>query len=106
EAGKVYEIIYNTVGAPLIGLGFLALRDCGSFFKYASAAAGNPCAGSIDRTYMYGASQSGRTVREFLYLGLNLDEEGRVVCDGMLPHTGSSRLGEFNFRFAQPSSNH
>jgi hypothetical protein len=106
QSGKVYEIVYNTVGATLIGLGFLAMRDCGSFFKYGTAAEGNPCAGSLERAYMYGASQSGRTVREFIYLGLNLDEAGRMVCDGLLPHTSSSRLGEFNLRFDQPSSNH
>ncbi|MCH7706782.1 MAG: hypothetical protein IIB33_07010, partial [Chloroflexi bacterium] len=92
--------------APVIGLGFLAMRDCTSFFRYATAEQGNPCAGSIERAYAYGASQSGRFVREFIYLGLNLDEDGRLVYDGLMPHTGSSRLGEFNFRFGQPSSNH
>jgi hypothetical protein len=106
KSGKVYEIIYNTIGAKVIGLGFLALRDCGSFFKYGSAEEGNPCAGAIERSYLYGVSQTGRTVREFLYMGINLDEEGRQVYDGMMPHTGSSRLGEFNMRFGQPSSNH
>ena len=32
KSGKIYEIIYTTVGAPVIGLGFLAMRDCTSFF--------------------------------------------------------------------------
>ena len=106
QSGKVYEIIYNTIGAPVIGLGFLAMRDCTSFLRYGTEQQGNPCAGTIDRAYAFGASQSGRFVREFLYLGLNLDEAGRLVYDGVMPHTGSSRLGEFNFRFGQPSSNH
>ena len=106
QSGKVYEIIYNTVGAPVIGLGFLAVRDCASFFKYGSAEDGNPCADTIDRAYAHGSSQTGRFLREFLYLGLNLDEEGRLVYDGALPHTASSRFGEFNIRFGQPSSNH
>ena len=106
KSGKVYEIIYNTVGAPVIGLGFLAMSDCSSFFRYATEEQGNPCAGNITKAYAFGASQSGRFVREFAYLGLNLDEDNRIVYDGLLPHTGSSRLGEFNMRFGQPSSNH
>lgn len=105
QAGKVYEVIYTTLGATIIGLGFLAIRDCAGFFRYATAAQGNPCAGTTDRAYVYGVSQTGRTLREFLYLGLNLDEAGRLVFDGAMPHVGSSRLGEFNFRFGQPSSN-
>ncbi|MBI4499111.1 MAG: hypothetical protein HY689_14575 [Chloroflexi bacterium] len=105
EPGKVYEIVYTTVGAPVIGLGFLAMRDCISFLKYGTAAQGNPCAESIQYAYGYGASQSGRFLREFLYLGLNRDELGRMVLDGALPHTGSSRRGEFNIRFGQPSTN-
>ena len=106
KAGKVYEIIYETVGAPVIGLGFLAMRDCPSFLKYGTPQNGNPCAGTLDRAYAYGASQSGRFIREYIYLGVNLDEENRVAFDGLMPHTGSSRLGEFNMRFGQPSSNH
>lgn len=106
KSGKIYEIIYTTVGAPVIGLGFLAMRDCTSFFRYGSGKQGNPCAGNISRAYAFGPSQSGRFVREFAYLGLNLDEQNRLVYDGLLPHTGSSRLGEFNIRFGQPSSNH
>jgi hypothetical protein len=36
---------------------------------------------------------------------MNEDEQGRQVFDGLLTVVGSSRRGEFNFRFAQPSSN-
>jgi hypothetical protein len=42
-------------------------------------------------------------VRHFLYLGLNVDEAGRQVYDGLLPHVAGARRGEFNHRFAQPS---
>ncbi len=48
---------------------------------------------------------NGRWLREFLYWGLNRDEAGRVVFEGMMPHIGSSRRGEFNLRFGQPSTN-
>lgn len=103
--GAVYEIVYNSIGAPVIGLGFLAVRDSTAFLKYASAEEGNPCAGSISYAYAYGASQTGRYLREMLYLGLNADSQGRRVFDGVQIHTGSSRRGEFNLRFGQPSTN-
>jgi hypothetical protein len=105
EAGKVYELTYTALGAPIVGLGFLAYRDAASFLKHGSATEGNPLAGAIDYAYAYGQSMNGRWLREFLYWGLNRDESGRMVFDGMLPHTGSSRRGEFNIRFGQPSTN-
>jgi alpha/beta hydrolase family protein len=113
QPGKVYEITYTAIGAPVIGLGFLAYRDASSFLKYASAEEGNPLrqgsgqalAGAVGHAYAWGQSMNGRWLREFLYLGLNRDEAGRVVFDGMLPHIGSSRRGEFNLRFGQPSTN-
>ena len=105
EAGKVYELTYTALGAPIVGLGFLAYRDAASFLKHGSAAEGNPLAGAIDYAYAYGQSMNGRWLREFLYWGLNRDESGRIVFDGMLPLTGSSRRGEFNIRFGQPSTN-
>ncbi len=105
EAGKVYEITYTALGAPIVGLAYLAYRDAASFLKHGSAAEGNPLAGAIDHAYAYGQSMNGRWLREFLYWGLNRDEAGRMVFDGMLPLTGSSRRGEFNLRFGQPSTN-
>lgn len=105
QPGKVYEIIYTTEGAPVIGLGFLAMRDSVGFLKYGSAAEGNPSAGSLDRAFAFGSSMSGRVLREFIYLGLNADEADRQVFDGVLINTASSRRGEFNLRFGQPSTN-
>ena len=104
QPGKVYQVIYNTTGAPIAGAGLLATRDIASFLRYAGEADGNPCAGGIDAAYSFGVSQSGRFLRHFLYLGLNLDEEGRPVFDGFIPHVAGGKRGEFNHRFAQPSS--
>jgi hypothetical protein len=103
EPGKVYEVIYRTNTCPVVGTGLLAMRDFTAFLHHGSADDGNPCAGRIDRTYDYGRSQSGRFMRHFLYLGLNLDEEGRQVFDGLLPQVAGGRRGQFNHRFAQPS---
>ena len=105
EPGKVYHVIYGTTGAPVVGLGLLAARDCVAFLRHGEAAAGNPCAGDIRHAYAFGASQSGRYLRQFLYLGLNEDEAERLVFDGMIVHiAGGKRGGDFNQRFGQPSS--
>jgi hypothetical protein len=102
--GKVYQVIYTTTGAPVVGCGLLATRDFGSFLKYGSAAQDNPCAGDLEYAYSFGVSQSGRFLRHFLYLGLNQDEQDRTVFDGLIPHVAGGKHGEFNHRFAQPSS--
>src|SRR6266851_1159755 len=87
-----------------LGLGLLAARDVVSFLRHGSAA-GNPCAGDIRHAYAFGASQSGRFLRQLLYLGLNEDEAERLVFDGMLVHiAGGKRGGDFNMRFGQPSA--
>lgn len=101
--GRVYEVVYRTASSPVVGAGLLAVRDAVAFLRHGDAAAGNPCAGRIDHTFGFGMSQSGRFLRHFLYLGLNLDEAGRPVFDGLLPHVAGARRGEFNSRFAQPS---
>jgi Alpha/beta hydrolase domain len=102
--GRVYQVIYTTTGAPIAGCGLLATRDFGSFLRYGAAGDGNPCAGDIQHAYSFGVSQSGRFLRHFLYLGLNQDEQDRMVFDGLIPHVGGGKHGEFNHRFAQPSS--
>ncbi len=102
--GKVYQVIYATTGAPVVGAGLLATRDLAAFLRYADTAAGNPCAGRLERAYSFGSSQSGRFLRDLVYYGLNWDEAGRPVFDGLIPHVAGAKHGEFNQRFAQPSS--
>jgi hypothetical protein len=104
EPGKVYQVTYTTSGAPVVGVGLLATRDLVSFLRNEEDAASNPCAGSLQRAYAFGASQSGRVLRHFLYLGLNQDEADRTVFDGLIAHIAGGRRGEFNQRFGQPSS--
>lgn len=103
KTGWIYELIYDTEGSRVMGLGFLGLRDLVSFLRHGSkdsAGAANPLAGSIDKVYGYGASLAGRVVREFVYEGWNRDAEGRRVFDAVQTHTGIGRL-YFNMRFAQ-----
>ncbi|MBI4498709.1 MAG: hypothetical protein HY689_12520 [Chloroflexi bacterium] len=106
EPGKLYELVYTAQGAPVVGAGLLAVRDVVAWLKYGDATAGNPCAGTVRYAYGFGASQSGRFLRQFLYLGLNEDEQGRMVFDGLIPHIAGARRGEFNLRFGQPSKAH
>ena len=102
--GKQYEVTYTTTGAPVIGLGLLTARDAVSFLRHGNVDEGNPCVANIQHAYAFGASQSGRYLREFLYLGLNVDEQRRPVFDGVLAHiAGGRRGGDFNQRFGQPS---
>jgi hypothetical protein len=103
EAGKIYQVVYTTRGSRIVGLGFAAVRDVVSFLKYASAAVGNPCAGTLDFAYAFGASQSGRFLRQLIHLGLNEDEAGRMALDGIIAHIAGGMRGEFNLRFGQPS---
>ena len=104
EPGKVYQVIYSTTGAPIVGLGLLATRDLATFLRYGGGGDDNVCPGGLERAYTFGVSQSGRFLRLFLYLGLNRDEAGRVVFNGFMPHVAGGKRGEFNQRFAQPSS--
>ena len=101
EPGRVYHAVYTTQGAPVVGTGLLAVRDVAAFLRRPSP--NNPVAGGFERVFGYGVSQTGRLLRHFMYLGLNLDEEGRAVFDGLIPHVAGGRRGEFNHRFAQPS---
>src|SRR5438874_13452814 len=39
-----------------------------------------------------------------LYLGLNQDEQDRIVFDGFIPLVAGGGRGEFNQRFGQPSN--
>lgn len=102
QPGKIYYIIYTTEGAPVVGTGLLAVREIAAFFRHASEL--NPVSEGFEKVFGYGVSQTGRLLRHFLYLGLNLDEEGRMVYDALIPHVAGGRRGEFNHRFAQPSA--
>jgi hypothetical protein len=102
EAARAQAAAYRTERAPIAGAGLLATRDVASFLRY-SESDDNPVTGGIDRAYGFGISQTGRMLRHFLYLGMNLDEENRQVFDGLIPHVGGARRGEFNHRFGQPS---
>ena len=102
QPGKIYHIVYTTEGAPVVGTGLLAVRDVASWLRKPSPL--NLVDGGFERVYGFGVSQTGRMLRHFIYLGLNLDEEGEAAYDGLMPHVAGGRRGEFNHRCAQPSN--
>ena len=101
EPGKIYRVTYTSVNTIANGIGLLATRDWVSFLR--NGAKGIECS-TLDTVYGFGHSQSGRFLRHLIYLGLNLDAQNKKVFDGIIAHAAGARRGEFNQRFAQPSS--
>ena len=105
DAGAIYELIYSARDPKVMGLGFAATRDVVSFLHNDAAdAAGNanPLTGRIDRAVGFGLSQSGRFLQDYLYLGFNADEAGRIVFEGLMPHISGGKKTFTNYRFSQP----
>jgi hypothetical protein len=108
DAGALYEFIYTAKDPSAQGMAFAAFRDVAAFLRWEKGAA-NPLASAgrvtVDRAMLHGISQSGRFVRDYLYLGFNEDVQGRQVYDAMLPHIPGTRRTYTNARFAQPGRN-
>lgn len=97
EPGKTYEIAYRAANPPVAGLGFVAMRDFASWLKYRPAAES-----PVRFTYAFGASQSGRFLRDFLYQGFNADERDRQVFDGVMAHIAGAARIDLNARWSTP----
>jgi hypothetical protein len=104
KPGHLYELTYRARDPQVLGLGFAAARDLGTFLKFADrddAGGANPVLISNAKTIVMGSSQSGRFIRSLIHLGFNRDEQGRTVFDGAFPHIGGG-LMPLNVRFGQP----
>jgi hypothetical protein len=97
EPGRVYELTYPSVDGQVAGVGFAAMRDAASAFRYRDDL---PVSGTS--AYIFGISQSGRFLRQFLAEGFNVDEKDRRSFDAVWPHIAGAGLGSFNERFAKP----
>lgn len=102
EAGKIYQLVYESAIAPVAGCGLLALRDVATWLRADTEQ--NPLHARAGHLYAWGISQTGRMLRHFLSLGLNVGEDGVRAYDGMYIHVAGARRGAFNHRFAQPSN--
>ena len=93
EPGRIYTVVYRTRRCPVVGVGLAAVRDFASFLRHEGDPAANPLAGAVDHAYGFGVSQSGRFLRTLLFHGMNTDEAGRPVFDGVHAHIGGGRRG-------------
>ncbi|HSV52584.1 MAG TPA: alpha/beta hydrolase domain-containing protein [Burkholderiaceae bacterium] len=104
DAAKLYQVVFKSADAYVLGVGFAAWRDLGMFFKTArvdDAGTPNPVAGAVAHSIGRGVSQSGNFLRGWLHLGFNRDEAQRQVHDGLWPIIAGRRIA-LNFRWAQP----
>jgi hypothetical protein len=103
DRGAIFEFIYRARDPIVMGIGFAAIRDIVSFLRYATK--DNPLAPQgrprIRHALGFGISQSGRVLRDQVYLGFNEDLAGRRVFDGVLPVVAGSRRTCINWQFAQ-----
>lgn len=99
---KLYEFWYDAKAPLVSGIGFAATRDVVSFLRYGGE--GNPLAHpGVTHAISFGVSLSGRFLRHFLELGMNRDEDGRRVFDGVYPHISGAGKTFANARWAMPS---
>lgn len=98
--GSIYTLVYRSCGARVTGCGLLALRDAADSLRVGEG----PLPGGIRTVLAFGASQTGRLLRHLLHLGLNTGADGGRVFDGVHVHIAGGQRGDFNHRFAQPSS--
>jgi hypothetical protein len=122
DAGAIYRFEYVARDPTVMGLGFAATRDLIAFLRHAPASQGNPLAdiarapcprnarggcanpdgGIFASAIAFGASQSGRYLRDFVYQGFNRDRDGRRVFDGVMAVIAGARQTFTNHRFAEP----
>jgi hypothetical protein len=96
EPGRNYEVSYKASNPPVSGLGLIAVRDITAYAKHEARK-------HVKYAVGFGVSQSGRFLRTFLYSGMNTDEKGRQVFDGVMAHiAGAARL-DVNRRWATPT---
>ncbi len=108
DAAALYEVTYVARDPAVLGLGFAATRDVVSFLRRDGTAANPLAAGgrsAVQRAIGFGVSQSGRFLRDFLYLGFNEDLAGGVVFEGLMPHIAGGRRIASNYRFGQNGRN-
>jgi hypothetical protein len=90
-------LVYTAKDPLVLGLGFAAIRDAGSYLKHGQG----PLRAPLKAAIMQGISQCGNFTRSFLQLGFNQDEEGRMVFDGINAHIATRRV-TLNVRFGRP----
>jgi len=116
DSGAIYEFIYPAYDLTRIkatdgkiidengifGIGFASIRDTVSFLRHEKSDK-NPVSGlGIKRAIIFGYSQSGRVIKDFIYQGFNEDESGSPVFEGAMPSVSGAARSFVNWRFAKP----
>jgi hypothetical protein len=96
---KIYELWYEATGSKVLGIGYASVRDLVSFLRHDSGELG---LGRVKHTISFGVSQSGRFLRHFLELGMNGDETGQRVFDGVFSHVAGAGKVFANHSFSMP----
>jgi hypothetical protein len=105
---KIYELWYEAAEPKVMGIGYAATRDLIAFLRNETAdstGAPNPLLQAgipVRHAIAFGISQSGRYLRHYLELGMNKDERGRKVFDGMFGHISGIGKVFANHEFAMP----
>jgi hypothetical protein len=100
----LYQVVFTSNDAYILGIGFAAFRDMASFFKYATRddeGTANPIGGQVSWVINRGQSQAGNFIRSLIALGFTQDESNRQVYDGAWPIIAGKRIS-LNVRFALP----
>lgn len=104
EPAAFYDYVYEAKDPVVYGLGLAAMRDVVSFLRY-EGGAGNPLArdgkSPIKYAYGFGASQTGRTLKELIY-EFPADERGRRIFDGAHINISGAGKNAVNSAFARP----
>lgn len=111
SANAIYYLVHEVQNPIIMGIGFAAVRDAVSFFRY-DTTENNPLVAlyggagaarnSIDAALVWGQSQPGRYIRDFIYHGFNRDLAGRSTFDGAFVVTAGARKTFTNYEFANP----
>lgn len=100
SAGAFFELVYRAKDPVVYGLALASMRDLVSHLRY-SEAEGNPLRTRIKRVIGFGASQTGRALKE-LVVEFNEDEAGRIVLDGANIVISGAGRNSVNSAFARP----
>ncbi len=102
----LYEMSFTAQNPLVLGVGFAAFRDLGSFLRYGTTAPNggtNPLAGTVTKGMTVGGSQSAAFIHGLIFYGFNQDESNRIVFDGAWPQV-DGRMMVMNIRWGQPNN--
>ncbi|MGY8959872.1 MAG: alpha/beta hydrolase domain-containing protein, partial [Alphaproteobacteria bacterium] len=108
DGGAIFEFIYTAKDPSVCGLAFASVRDIAAYLRQPHG--DNPLsqggATPPGRALLFGLSQSGRFIRDFLYQGFNealsgAGLAGGAVFDAAVPLIAGSRKTHTNRAFSQ-----